>query len=324
MAALAARPSVGLDLGGTKTLAVVVAPDGRVLGQALHPTPRQGRAALLDALEAAVREAVAQAGIALPDVLGVGVGVPGVTDASAGVLLLPPNLPEDCRGLPVGPLLGARLAVPVVVDNDANAAALGEHRFGAGRGADPMVYVTMSTGIGGGVVVGGRVLRGAGHAAGEVGHMVIAHGVPDRCGCGRTGCWEALSSGTALARQATEAIAAGRAPGLAARAAGRPVDARLVLEAAEAGDPTAAALVARAVEYSGIGFMNLIHLFGPQVIVVGGGLAHAWDRLVAPAAEWAVGHALGVPGATRIVRAALGDLAGALGAAALVAPGEVP
>lgn len=313
------RPAIGLDLGGTKILAIVVASDGTVLGRALHPTPREGRAALLDALERAVREAASVAGLALTDTAGVGVGVPGVTDADAGVLILPPNLPADCRGLPVRDLLHDRLGVPVRVDNDANVAAIGELHFGAGRGTTDMIYVTISTGIGGGVVVGGRIVRGAGLTAGEVGHMVLAADAPDRCGCGRTGCWEAISSGTALARQAAESIAAGRAAGLAARAAsGAPIDARLVLEEAEAKDEAALVILDRAVRFNGVGFMNLIHILGPQAIVVGGGLTHAWERLIAPAADWALKHCMGVPGSVRIVRAELGELVGAIGAAALV------
>ncbi len=312
------RPAVGLDLGGTKTLALVVGADGAVLGRSLRPTPQTNRNALLAVLEDAAREAVREAGMGVRDVAGVGIGVPGVTDAARGILVMPPNLPADCRGLPVRDLLGERLGAPVHVDNDANAAALGEHRFGAGRGASDMIYVTLSTGIGGGVIAAGRLIRGAGHAAGEVGHMVLAHGAPDRCGCGRYGCWEAISSGTALVRQAREAAAAGRAPRLAAALSAGALDARAVLAAAADGDATAAAIVARAAEFNGVGLMNLINLFGPTAIVVGGGLAHAWDRLVAPAAAWAVEHAMGVGAACRIVPAELGDLAGGMGAAALV------
>ena len=314
------RPVVGLDLGGTKTLAVVVAGDGHVLGQSLHPTPTEGRDALLAMLERAVRESIARAGLSAEAVAGVGVGVPGVTDAEAGVLIMPPNLPEDCRDLPVRALLGPRLGMPVQVDNDANCAALGEHLFGAGRGAADMVYVTMSTGIGGGIVSGGRLVRGA-RSAGEVGHMALAPDQPDRCGCGRHGCWEALSSGTAMARQARDAAAAGTASDALRRAAGGPggISGKTVIECAEAGDATSLAIIARAVQYSGYGFMNLIHVLGPGAIVVGGGLTHAWDLCIAPAADWALRHAMEAPAsACRIVRSALGELVGGIGAAALV------
>ena len=315
------RPAIGLDLGGTKTLALVVAPNGEILGRARHPTPHEGRAALGEALVACVREAAAAAGVDVRDTAGVGVGAPGPTDPEAGVLLEPPNLPADCHDLPLRELLEPRLGVRVVVENDANAAALGEYRFGAGRGARDMIYITVSTGIGGGLIAGGRLLRGAGLLAGEIGHMVLAPEGHDVCGCGRTGCWEAIGSGTAIARQAREAVAAGRAPGLLARANGQPdqLSPALVVDAARAGDPAAAAILARVVFFHGIGLENLLHLFSPGLIVIGGGLTHAWDDVIAPAAAWALGHAMRhAAAACRIVPAQLGDNVGGMGAAALL------
>jgi glucokinase len=304
------RPVIGLDLGGTKILALAVGPDGAVLGRALHPTPRTGRSDLVAALGRAAREACGAAGLSLRDCAGVGVGAPGPTDPGTGVVLDPPNLPADCRELPLGELLGAELGTRVAVENDANAAALGEHRYGAGRGQADMVYVTISTGIGGGVIAGGRLLRGAGLMAGEVGHMLLAPEGRDVCGCGRTGCWEAISSGTGIARQAREAGAA--APTAAS-----------VVAAAAAGDDAARRIVARAVAYNGYGLVNLLHMFSPGLIVIGGGLTHAWDVLVAPAAEWALGYAMRrAAAACRIVPTALGDLVGGLGAAAALADPE--
>lgn len=317
----ATRPGVGLDLGGTKTLAVVVTPEGRVLGQSLHPTPHGGRAELTAGLERAVQEACAQAGLAVGDTCGVGIGVPGPTDPDAGVLLEAPNLGADEQNLDLRGLLEPVFGVPIAVENDANSAALGEHRFGAARGVDDMIYITVSTGIGGGLIFKGRLLRGAGFTAGEVGHMVLAPESRDVCGCGRTGCWEAICSGTGLARQGREAIAAGRAPGLAARVQDGEVTPALVVQAATAGDPTANAILQRVVQYNGVAFMNLIHLFSPAMIVIGGGLTHAWDQVIAPAADWALAHGLRRPaGCCRIVPAELGTLCGGLGAAALVLP----
>lgn len=315
------RPAIGLDLGGTKTLALVVSPAGEILGRALHPTPHEGREALGRALVACVREAADAAGIDVRDTAGVGVGAPGPTDPKTGVLLQPPNLPPDCHDLPLRDLLEPALGVRVVVENDANAAALGEHHYGAGRGVGDMIYITVSTGIGGGVLTGGRLLRGAGFLAGEVGHMVLSAEGQDICGCGRIGCWEAISSGTAIARQAREAVTAGRAPGLLARADGDPsrLVPALVVEAARAGDPSAGAILDRAVFYNGVGLQNLLHLFSPGLIVIGGGLTHAWDVLVAPAAAWALGHAMKhAADACRIVPAQLGADVGGLGAAALL------
>ena len=315
------RPAIGLDLGGTKILAVVVAADGTVLGRALHPTPHSGRQPLIAALAGAVREAAAAAGVALEATAGVGVGAPGPTDPEAGVLLEPPNLPAECQNLPLRDLLQAELRVRIEVENDANVAALGEHRFGAGRGVGEMIYVTISTGIGGGVLTGGRLLRGAGLTAGEVGHMVLQPEGHDLCGCGRIGCWEAICSGTGIARQAREAAAAGAAPGLLQLVGGDPAGLlpAVITAAASAGDAPAQAIIARAVTYNGIGLSNLLHLFSPAMIVIGGGLTHAWDDLIAPGAAWAKAHAMHRPAAAcRIVRAELGDLVGGMGAAALL------
>ncbi len=318
------RPAIGLDLGGTKILAVVISPEGRLLGRAWHPTPHSGRSALLGAMAGAVREAAAAAGVNVWETAGIGIGAPGPTDPEAGVLLEPPNLPLDCHNLPLRDLLQPELAARIEVENDANVAALGEHRFGAGRGVADMVYITVSTGIGGGLLTGGRLLRGAGFTAGEIGHMAVAPDGHDICGCGRIGCWEAVCSGTAIARQAREAVLAGRAPGLLARVGGDP--AKLtpaeVTGAAAQGDPAARAIVDRVVTYNGVGLMNLLHLLSPGMIVIGGGLTHAWDALVAPAIAWAQAHALRRPAAAcRMVRAELGDLVGGMGAAALLSDG---
>ncbi len=314
---------MGLDLGGTKTLAVVVTPDGKVLGQSLHPTPRGGRAQLTAGLENAVREACRQAGVAVEETAGVGIGVPGPTDPDAGVLLEAPNLGADEQNLDLRGLLEPLFRVPIAVENDANSAALGEHRFGAGRGVHDMIYITVSTGIGGGLIFDGKLLRGAGFTAGEIGHMVLAPEGRDVCGCGRTGCWEAICSGTGLARQARAAMEAGRAPGLAERVSRQPegVTPALLVQAASDGDPVANAILQRAVQYNGVALMNLLHLFSPAMIVIGGGLTHAWDQVIAPAADWALAHALRRPASScRIVPAELGPLCGGLGAAALVLP----
>ena len=204
------------------------------------------------------------------------------------------------------------------MENDANAAALGEQRFGAGRGHPDMIYVTVSTGIGGGVISGGRLLRGAGFMAGEVGHMLLAPEGGDVCGCGRTGCWEAISSGTGIVRQARAAMAEGAFAGGDAAT----LSAATVLQAAGAGDPAARRIIARAATYNGFGLLNLLHLFSPGRIVIGGGLTHAWDTLVGPAADWALGHAMQrAAAACRVVRAELGDLVGGLGAAAVLQGG---
>jgi glucokinase len=307
---------VGIDLGGTKILAVAARRDGKVLGRCRLPTPA-GREAVVAAMADAARRALRAAGCGDAAVAGVGIGAPGPMDPVTGTLLQPPNLP-GCENLPLGPIFADLFPGAVVqVENDANAAALGEHRFGAGRGVADLCYVTISTGVGGGIVSGGRLVRGAAGTAGEIGHTVLDPAGP-ACHCGLRGCWEALASGTAIARAAAEALARGEGEGIRRAAAGADPDARAVDAAAAAGDRAALRIVAEAVRYNGIGFCNLIQTLSPARIVVGGGVSHAWDRYIAPAAAWALAHAF-ARAAERcaIVPAALGDDVGALGAVAV-------
>jgi glucokinase len=207
--------------------------------------------------------------------------------------------------VPLARLAAARLGLPVRIDNDANVAALAEWRFGAGRGLRHIVYVTVSTGIGGGVIVDGRLLHGRGSLAGEIGHMAITE-APIACACGGLGCWEALASGTALGQRATEMGGFGR------------VTARDVARLAAAGDATAAGLLAEEARYLGIGFVNLLHLYAPEMIVVGGGVS---DCLPAMRAEIErVIHRRAMPAYrdVPVVAAALGRQAGVIGAALLM------
>lgn len=305
---------VGIDLGGTKTLAVAARPDGKILARRRVETP-EGRDAVVAAMIEAARGALAAAGV--ETAAAIGIGAPGPMDPAAGVLLEPPNL-IGCENLPLRSIFARRFpGVVVRVENDANAAALGERRFGAGRGCDDLCYVTLSTGVGGGIVSGGRLLHGAGGTAGEVGHMVLDPGGA-LCHCGLHGCWEALASGTAIARAAEAAIAQGRGAAIRAAAGEQPPDGRAVDAAAATGDATALRIVADIVRYNGLGFCNLIQLLSPARIVVGGGVSHEWDRYVAPAAAWAKAHAFARPAERcEIVRSELGDDVGALGAVAV-------
>ncbi len=305
---------VGIDLGGTKILTVAATPDGRILARKRVATP-QGRDAVVAAMRDTVAAVLGEVGAAVPRAIGV--GAPGPMDPVAGILLEPPNLP-GCANLPLAAIF--RQLYPdagIHVENDANAAALGERRFGAGRGVDDLCYVTISTGIGGGIVAAGRLVRGAAGTGGEVGHTVLAPDGPE-CHCGLHGCWEVLSSGTAIARAAEAAVARGEGAAIRAAAGSGPVDARAVDQAAAAGDPAALRIVAAAVRYNGIGFCNLIQVLSPARIIVGGGVSRAWDRYIAPAAAWAKRHAFARPGGMcAIVPADLGDDVGALGAVAV-------
>lgn len=269
---------IAVDLGGTQIRVGLVDLTGNFLRRVACPTEAdQGLEAVLRRLVSRIQEV--RQGLADADILGVGIGSPGPVDPLAGQIISPPNLPGWTE-VPLRDLLEQRLRLPVRLANDANAAALGEWAFGAGRGRQNMVYVTISTGVGGGVITEGRLLLGHRGLAGEVGHMTLQADGP-RCNCGNYGCWEALASGTAMARDGAEAASSGRSPVLAELCQGafERVDARMVGKAARRGDPVAGEIIERAAVYSGVGIANLLHLYSPEVVLIGGGVSRLGDVL---------------------------------------------
>ncbi len=303
---MSAAPVLCFDLGGTRMRAALLAPDGTRLAGAEAPTPaREGVGAVLDGL-CALALRCRDTGLA-PQAAGL--CAPGPLDAPGGRMLAPPTL-LGWRDVPVSALLGERLGLPVLLENDANAAAVGEQLYGAGRGAGSLVFVTVSTGIGGGVIVDGHVLRGRGGLAGEIGHMKIAEHSTD-CACGAQGCFEALASGTALGWRAARVMRA-RKEGTP------PPSGRDVIDAARRGDRLARRLVAEHGRWLGRGFANLLHLYAPDVLVMGGGLANGFD-LLEPAIRAEIARsAMPSYRETPLLRAALGDAAGLVGMAHIV------
>ena len=313
--------TVGVDIGGTKCLAVVL-DAGRITAEAKVPTPRRS-GPLLDAIAAlvlqvsgAVPPGTASGGATAA--AAVGVGAPGLVDVD-GVLRFAPNLP-GIVGLGLKAELEARLGVPVQADNDATCAAWGERQMGAARGLDEVLLVTLGTGIGGGIVSGGRIARGANGFAGEIGHMVVDPEGPV-CLCGRQGCWERFASGSGLGRLGREAALAGRASRVRDLAGGDPDQVRgeHVTAAAAEGDAEALAVMDRLGWWIAVGLANLANVFDPRAFVLGGGLAGAGEVLLAPV-RTAFAEVVGGYGhrpAVEIVPAALGERAGAIGAACL-------
>jgi len=307
--------AVGVDLGGTQVRAALIDADGSVLARASARTDAVGgpRAVLrqIEGLVAQVSNSVGAASLA-----GVGVSAPGPLDSAAGVVLGIPTLP-GWVDVPIAAWLGDALGVPVTLENDGIAAAIGEWRFGAGRGLSDFVYVTVSTGIGGGVIADGRVLRGRRRMAAHFGHVTTA---PDGevCGCGNRGCWEAQASGTALGDRARRLVSLASDSTLSTP--GPVLDARRVIDAARAGDALALQLVAHEAELLGTGIVNLLHLFSPQTIVVGGGVSAGFD-LLRPGIEAQVrARALPPFRQVPIVAAQLAQNSGLVGAACLVLP----
>jgi len=308
---VAGEVTVGVDLGGTKCLAVALA-GNRVVGEKRVATPDGGEA-VLDAIATLALEVAGDRPLA-----ALGVGAPGLVDRE-GLLRFAPNLP-GVTGLPVRAALEQRLGVPVRVDNDATCAAWAERAMGAATGLDDVVLVTLGTGIGGGVITGGRLTRGANGFAGEVGHMVVDRDGPP-CPCGQRGCWERYASGGGLARLAQVAAGRGEAAAVLAEAGGD-ADAILgehVAAAAAAGDAEARAIVAELGWWVGLGLANLANVLDPEAFVVGGGLVEMGDLLLDPVrtafATLLQGRAWRP--AIPVVPAALGYRAGAIGAGCL-------
>lgn len=297
-------------MGGTKTAVGLVSPAGVLLRRGEVPTnPREGVASWLRRAAALVRQV---AGEAWESVTAVGLGAPGPLDADRGLLVRPPNL--GWTDVPLRDLLSAELDRPVVLDNDANAAALGEARRG---GVADLVYITVSTGIGAGLIMEGRIYRGPSGGAGELGHVTVEPDGP-LCGCGARGCLEAVSSGSAIARQVVEAIREGRPTAALALARGdcSRIDARLVAEAAAQGDALSAEVLRKAFRYLGIGVASAVNLLGATLVVIGGGVSRIGEPLFAAVREEVRTRAL-PPGRDRVVirPALLGGDAGVVGAA---------
>jgi glucokinase len=302
------RYIIGVDLGGTQLRAALADEQGRLYDELrVRTAAGEGSGAVIDQITACV----AQVRAALPagaNLLGIGIGAPGPLDPFEGVVLNPPNIP-GWEHVPLRAIMADRTGLPVELGNDANAAALGEWMFGAGRGRRNLVYVTISTGIGGGVIADGRLLLGYRGAAAEVGLHII-----DPVGLHY---WEQLASGTALGRAAAEAMPDDPASLLHGLASPETVGGADVARAAAAGDPLALQLMDREGELLGLGLVNMLHLFAPEQILLGGSVVLHNPGLIERARQVIVarGHAIyqGVP----IELAALGDRAGILGAVAL-------
>lgn len=289
-------PVLAVDLGGTELRAALVDQTGAFLAAASTTTDAQGGpAAVVEQIAALVAPLRSHPTAAC--VTRLGIAAPGPLDPHAGIVLAAPML-RGWVDVPLAALLCRRLALDVVLENDANAAALGEWRFGAGRGARSIVYVTISTGIGGGVIVDGALLHGRRGLAGEIGHMIVTQ-ADTPCACGGSGCWEAVASGTALAR-----------------AAGRP--GQHVEAAARQGDAAALALLDAEACWLGIGLANLLHLYSPERLVMGGGVMACLD-LMRPRIEATLrSRAMPAYRDVAVVAAELGGRAGLVGAAGLV------
>jgi glucokinase len=308
-----ARVGVGLDIGGTKVLGAVVDTDGSILDEHRVPSPTGSWAGMLDAITTVVGALRTRH----PEVETVGIGAAGMVDLD-GMIHYAPNV-AGFRRTPVQADVAAAVGLPTVVDNDANVAAYAEVRFGAARGLTDAIVITLGTGIGGGVLVGGQVLRGAHGFAAEVGHFQIDPNGP-MCACGERGHWEAMASGNALGRMAQAAATRGDLPSVLHAVDGdvETIRGTHVSDAARTGAADALALVDAYAYNVAIGLVGLANIFDPALIAIAGGLVNDGDLYLAPIAAHFLGHIEGpdyrpVP---QIVPAQLGERAGVIGAAA--------
>jgi glucokinase len=309
---------VGVDLGGTRVRAVLADGSGNFLARASKPTEAtHGQNHVINNIVHTIQEVLKNTDHS--QIVGLGMGAPGPLNPKTGVVYSPPNLP-GWNNVPLSEILEDRLGIPVYLGNDASLAALGEYTFGAGKNYRYLVYITISTGIGGGIIEDGRMIDGAKGAAGEIGHMTIEAFGP-RCNCGNYGCFEVLASGTGIRRRAIELLQSGQSSLMLELVHGQPekVTAETVLQAAKKNDEAARELIRQTGIYLGVGITNALHLFNPEIIVIGGGVSQMGEMLTQPMLEEIERRAMpafreNVP----VVVTQLGDDIGLYGAVALV------
>ncbi|WP_027099243.1 ROK family protein [Clostridium paraputrificum] len=304
---------IGVDLGGTKISTAISTIEGNILANVVLPTKaEEGEAAVLGRIVQSIDEVIVGSSTSIDEIEAIGIGSPGPLDAKKGIIITTPNLPFKNYNL-VQPLK-EKYNIPVYLDNDANAAAIGEYMFGAGKGKNSIVYFTVSTGVGGGAVLDGKVYRGHTSNALEIGHTTVDPNGP-RCNCGNLGCLEAMSSGTAIAKKGKEAVSTNVETILKKHDT---VTSYEVFKEAEAGDEVAKDIIDNALTYLGIGVANAIATFDPEMIIIGGGVSKAGD-IVFDTVKKVVNKRCfkSMAESCEIVPAGLGSDAGVVGAVAL-------
>lgn len=306
---------IGVDLGGTKIAAGVIDEEYRLLASSETPTRAAlGAETVVTDMAACIFAALEKAGKSVSDCAGIGIGSPGLCDTARGSVRNAHNL--GWYGVPVCDMLSAATHLPVKVDNDANCAALGEVVAGAAKGSSEVLMVTLGTGVGGGLIMGGKIYSGWQGLGGEIGHMCIQMD-GEECSCGQKGCWEAYAASSALVRQAEKAAAENPASALAA--AGK-LDGRKIFAAVNAGDETAKAVVRQYCKYVGVGIVNLVNAIYPETIIIGGGISAVGETILGPIREYIGDNFFASQKELMpVVKAAtLGNDAGMIGAAALI------
>ena len=311
------KPVLSIDLGGTKIIAAIISDKGQVMAKEYYPTlANEGSQPVISRILSAIDNLLSQSNMDSSQLDSISIAAAGAINFEAGLVTASPNLP-GWNDVPLRDIVNERYRVNTCLINDASAAALGEHHFGVGKGVNNLVLLTVGTGIGGGIIINGKLYSGPCGSAGEVGHMTIDVNGP-RCNCGNIGCWELLASGTAMAKEAIKRIKQGKKSSLTKLVGGQieNITAETVSLAAQGGDSLALEVILKAATYLGVGMVNLVNIFNPEMIIVGGGVAQMGDLLLEPARQVVKERAFRLSAqAVRIVPAQLGDDAGVLGAA---------
>lgn len=310
---------IGIDVGGTNVKIALVDDSGKIIYSNSVPTRAEmGYEYTVNNIKQAIYDLMKETKLTAKDIEGIGFGFPGQVDYKSGIVRLAPNIPGWVE-VPIAKMIEDEFHIPTRVDNDVRCAALGELKYGAGKGCENLICITVGTGIGSGLIVNGKLVRGASNAAGEIGHIKLQIHDGPICGCGDTGCMEAFASGPAIVAMAEEYILGGKSTKYREMANGGDITPFIVSEAAKAGDPVAKRIFARIGEYIGIGMASVVNLLNPEKIIIGGGVADAGDILLEPLKEALKKRAMKIAGETvEVVPAQLGNTAGVIGASLLI------
>lgn len=314
---------IGIDMGATNIVTILSSRDGKIITRSTRKTlGSKGKDKTMSQIVNSARSILKEGeklGVSVKSILGMGVGGPGPINSEEGIMYVAPNIPGWVNTSIVKEL-GDELNLPVYLENDANAAALGEWWMGAGRDVENLVLLTLGTGIGGGIIIDGHVLHGIKYTAGEIGHMVI-HEDGLLCGCGNRGCFEAYASAKAVVNRTITEIKNGKKTMLTDIVKNNlgKISCKMVFETAKKGDDLCKKIVADTAKYLGIGISNIVNILNPQMVVLSGGMAKAGNQLFEPVRKYVKGHAFtaAVEG-VKIVPTKLGPNAGAIGAVAFV------
>jgi glucokinase len=310
---------IGVDIGGTNVKIALVDLKGHIVYSNSVPTRAEmGYAYTIENIKTTIKECLKETKNPIENIIGIGFGLPGQIDSKKGIVKLLPNIPGWVN-VPLAEMIEKEFSVPVKIDNDVRVATLGELNFGAGKGCQNLICITVGTGVGAGLVVNGQIVRGASMAAGEIGHLIVEKNNGEICGCGNTGCLEAYASGPSIVKMAYDYIMGGKSTKFKELAVNGPITPYMVYEAAKLGDAVAKRIFLIVGESLGTALASVVNLLNPEKIIIGGGVGQAGDLLFDSIRETIDKRALSVSAeAVEIVPAELGESAGVIGASLLV------